>query len=250
MPGEEVPKDRRFAAFTLEGAHRRFVAMVQDIKDAWRRDKSQWLIKTGVCSTLLLGTSALYAHKLLSSLRATGCSTDSMLLGFGAVYTGRLLLSMHVFQSRPPDWHEVPIVYMAFIPSIFATFVVARAPTAVCDARHYAAALLYAAGSALSSVSEYQRYVFKANPANKGKLMTTGLWAMSMHINYLGDSVLFTGWTLAAVGAWWAWWVPVVITVLFVKMHIPGLDEYLKDRYPKEFPAYAARTAKFLPGIY
>ena len=227
--------------------------MVQDIKDAWRRDKSQWLIKTGVCSTLLLGTSALYAHKLLSSLRATGCSTvhtDSMLLGFGAVYTGRLLLSMHIFQSRPPDWHEVPIVYMAFIPSIFATFVVARAPTAVCDPRHYAAALLYAAGSALSSVSEYQRYVFKANPANKGKLMTTGLWAMSMHINYLGDSVLFTGWTLAAVGAWWAWWVPVVITVLFVKMHIPGLDEYLKDRYPKEFPAYAARTAKFLPGIY
>merc|ERR1712167_271291 len=41
-----------------------------------------------------------------------------------------------------------------------------------------------------------------------------------------------------------------VTTGLFVFMHIPGLDEYLADRYPKEFPKYAATTAKFIPYIY
>jgi steroid 5-alpha reductase family enzyme len=80
--------------------------------------------------------------------------------------------------------------------------------------------------------------------------MTTGLWAWSMHVNYLGDSLLFIGWTLAAGGAWWTWFVPTVVTTLFLTMHIPNLDEYLLHRYPHEFPAYAAKTSKFMPCIY
>ena len=61
-----------------------------------------------------------------------------------------------------------------------------------------------------------------------------------------------TGWTLASSGlaVSWTWWAVVVMTLLFIFMHIPGLDEYLADRYPAEFPAYAAKTAKFIPGVY
>ena len=92
----------------------------------------------------------------------------------------------------------------------------------------------------------------RSTQANKGKLMTTGLWALTMHANYFGDTLLFTGWTLASSGlaVSWTWWAVPVMTALFVFMHIPGLDEYLADRYPKEFPKYAATTAKFVPFVY
>ena len=220
------------------------------IKDTWRLDKSNWRLKTSICGTLLLCAIVLYLRELDLASCATGCGSDSMLVVFGVVYTGRVLLSMLVFLPRPPDWHEIPVVYVVFIPSVFATLACGRTQTDVCGPWHYAAAVLYVLGSALSSVGEYQRYVFKARPANKGKLMTTGLWAWSMHVNYLGDSLLFSGWTLAAGGAWWTWLVPTVITLLFVFMHIPNLDEYLSYRYPGEFSSYAAKTSKFIPGIY
>ena len=41
-----------------------------------------------------------------------------------------------------------------------------------------------------------------------------------------------------------------MMTLMFVFYHIPALDRYLADRYGAEFSAYAARTAKFVPGIY
>jgi len=33
-----------------------------------------------------------------------------------------------------------------------------------------------------------QLKAFISNPANKGKLMTTGLWAWTRHPNYFGES--------------------------------------------------------------
>ena len=176
---------------------------------------------------------------------------DQTLLVFGVVYVARLYFAMLVLWSRPPDWHEIPIVYVFFIPSIFYTM--ARGKIDECSAPVTAVAIvLYVVGSGFSTIGEYQRYVFKKQPANKGKLMTGGLWALTMHANYFGDTLLFTGWTLASSGlaVSWTWWAVPVMTALFVFMHIPGLDEYLADRYPKEFPKYAATTAKFVPFVY
>ena len=181
---------------------------------------------------------------------ATQCP-DQTLLVFGVVYVARLYFAMLVLWSRPPDWHEIPIVYVFFIPSIFYTM--ARGKIDACSAPVTAVAIvLYVVGSGFSTVSEYQRYAFKKQPANKGKLMTGGLWSLTMHANYFGDTLLFTGWTLASSGlaVSWTWWAVPVMTALFVFMHIPGLDEYLADRYPKEFPKYAATTAKFVPFVY
>ena len=216
------------------------------VRDAFRFDKSQSLLKQVVASLLVIGTTVAYVLALLPS---NSC-TNIVLASFGVIYAARLLFACFVLWSRPPDWHEIPVVYVVFIPSIFATMYYGRNTMPDCLITLYPAGLLYVAGSLLSTIGESQRYVFKANPSNKGRLMTTGLWAWSMHVNYFGDSILFTGWTLAAAGAWWTWWVPIVITALFVFMHIPGLDEYLADRYPTEFPAYAAKTSKLVPGLY
>ncbi len=104
-------------------------------------------------------------------------------------------------------------------------------------------------GSALNTGSELQRHVWKARPGSKGRCYTGGLFAYSMHINYLGDSILFTGWAILAASLW-ALTVPVAMTVMFIFFHIPPLDAYLAQRYGAEFEAYASKTARFLPFVY
>jgi len=104
-------------------------SMAPVIKDIWRLDKSNWRLKTSICGTLLLCAIVMYLRELDLASCAKGCGTDSMLVVFCVVYTARLLLSMLVFQPRPPDWHEIPIVYIVFILSIFATLVAARKRT-------------------------------------------------------------------------------------------------------------------------
>ncbi len=104
-------------------------------------------------------------------------------------------------------------------------------------------------GSFFNTGSELQRHIWKRAPAHKGQCYTGGLFAHSMHINYFGDSVLFTGWALLTT-SWFAFAIPAFMTVSFVFFHIPGLDAYLADRYGAAFKSYAASTAKFVPYIY
>jgi protein-S-isoprenylcysteine O-methyltransferase Ste14 len=70
-----------------------------------------------------------------------------------------------------------------------------------------------------------------------------------MHINYFGDSVLFTGWAILAASVF-AFSIPVLMIAMFVFVHIPPLDAYLAQRYGDEFKDYAAKTAKFVPFVY
>ncbi|XYK81639.1 MAG: DUF1295 domain-containing protein [Labrenzia sp.] len=105
------------------------------------------------------------------------------------------------------------------------------------------------AGSILNTGSELQRREWKKLPASKGRCYTSGLFAYAMHINYFGDTVLFTGWALLTT-SYFAAIVPVFMTLGFVFFHIPALDTYLAERYGAEFKAYAERTAKFVPFVY
>ncbi|AUQ58647.1 putative membrane protein [Phaeobacter inhibens] len=104
-------------------------------------------------------------------------------------------------------------------------------------------------GSVVNTGSEMQRWHWKKRPESKGHCYTDGLFAYSMHVNYLGDSILFTGWAILTASLWAAV-VPMLMTGMFLFYHIPALDRYLADRYGAEFRAYAARTAKFLPFVY
>tara|TARA_R110002049_G_scaffold295840_1_gene483520 strand:- start:17475 stop:18155 length:681 start_codon:yes stop_codon:yes gene_type:complete len=104
-------------------------------------------------------------------------------------------------------------------------------------------------GSYLNTGSELQRRAWKKLSGSKGRCFTSGLFGYSVHINYLGDSILFTGWAMLTASIW-AFSIPLLMTLLFVFYHIPPLDEYLADRYGEEFRAYARKTAKFVPFLY
>jgi steroid 5-alpha reductase family enzyme len=45
-------------------------------------------------------------------------------------------------------------------------------------------------GFGLEAIADFQKRRFKADPANKGKYIDTGLWSISRHPNYLGEIIL------------------------------------------------------------
>ena len=50
----------------------------------------------------------------------------------------------------------------------------------------------------VESIGDAQLTRFKADPANKGRLMDQGLWSWTRHPNYFGDSVVWWGlWLIA-----------------------------------------------------
>lgn len=104
-------------------------------------------------------------------------------------------------------------------------------------------------GSYLNTGSEFQRWKWKKQPSSKGRCYTQGLFHYATHINYFGDSVLFTGWAVLAASIF-AWSIPVFVIAGFVLFHMPALDTYLSKRYGVEFDEYAAKTAKLFPCIY
>jgi protein-S-isoprenylcysteine O-methyltransferase Ste14 len=109
--------------------------------------------------------------------------------------------------------------------------------------------LLYLSGSYINTHSEYYRHLWKLKEENKGRLYTEGLFSLAMHINYLGDILLFTG--LAMITQSLSMFViPLIMALIFVFYIIPSLDRYLENKYKNEFKDYANKTKKLIPMIY
>lgn len=109
---------------------------------------------------------------------------------------------------------------------------------------------LFAVGFVIEAVADHQLWAFKARPANRGRLMTEGLFRWSRHPNYFGETVLWWGLGLvsvAASGAWWALIGPGLITILLLKVSgVTLLDAHLSATKPG-YADWAARTPAFLP---
>jgi len=108
---------------------------------------------------------------------------------------------------------------------------------------------LFSVGSALETVSEFQRMQFRALGSNKGKLFTGGLFSISRNVNYLGYTLWRTGLATFSGSTFIA-----ALTCLFFlfgfSREIPKKENYLEKKYP-EFQEYKKVTqAAFLPGIW
>ncbi|MCP4351573.1 MAG: DUF1295 domain-containing protein [Desulfobacterales bacterium] len=104
-------------------------------------------------------------------------------------------------------------------------------------------------GSYLNTRSEYLRYIWKKKEENKGCVYTDGLFKYAIHINYLGDIVLFTG--LAMIGnALILLIIPGSMAFIFIAILIPLKETYLENKYGNEFIDYMSKTKKLIPWIY
>jgi steroid 5-alpha reductase family enzyme len=109
---------------------------------------------------------------------------------------------------------------------------------------------VFAAGLAFETIGDMQLARFKADPANKGRLMTTGLWAWTRHPNYFGDATVWVGLTLIALEAPFGWMTvlsPVVMAHFLVNVSGKALLERgMAEKYP-EYAAYRRSTSGFFP---
>ncbi len=110
-------------------------------------------------------------------------------------------------------------------------------------------------GFAIEALADRQKSVFKQDPSNTGRFITTGLWSWSRHPNYFGEIVLWTGIAIMAVPilSGWRWIVlisPVFVALLLTRVSgIPMLEARAEERWgdDEEFRAYTRRTSVLIP---
>lgn len=110
--------------------------------------------------------------------------------------------------------------------------------------------LLWTTGLFFEAVGDRQLHRFKADPANKGRIMDRGLWAWTRHPNYFGDFLVWWGLFLVAAGSWTAAALAVVAPLVMSCLLIWGSGKRLLERHMAGRPgysAYAARTSGFFP---
>lgn len=114
----------------------------------------------------------------------------------------------------------------------------------------YVGIVVWTIGILIEIVADQQKSAFRADPANKGKFINTGLWAWSRHPNYFGEILLWTGMAIIAVpvleGWQWATLIsPVFVFFLLTRVSgVPMLEEAADERWggQDDYEAYKRNT--------
>jgi steroid 5-alpha reductase family enzyme len=113
-----------------------------------------------------------------------------------------------------------------------------------------AGAALWAVGFGCEALGDWQLARFRAEAANRGKVMDRGLWRYTRHPNYFGDAVVWWGFFLIALSTpagWWSALGPIVMTFFLLRVSGVALLERGLERRKPEYQAYVERTSAFFP---
>ena len=113
--------------------------------------------------------------------------------------------------------------------------------------------LLWFVGFFFQAVGDYQLFVFKKDPANKGKVMKYGVWKYTRHPNYFGEASMWWGIFLLScisahdiIGVLLRMIGPATIT--FMLLRVSGVT-MLENKYKgnEEYESYQRNTSSFIP---
>jgi steroid 5-alpha reductase family enzyme len=115
--------------------------------------------------------------------------------------------------------------------------------------------VVWLAGFAVEAVADLQKSRFRADPANRGRFIATGLWAWSRHPNYAGEIVLWVGVALIALPVLGGWQLLTLVSPFFVALllirvsGVPMLERKADATWGgrPEYEAYKARTPVLVP---
>jgi len=198
----------------------------------------------GVLVTVLL---ALYALRLTSNFYRDwpGLSKEdfryrSFRQRFGRAYWPVSFVGIHLFPTI--------MVYLGCLP----LYAIHRLGTNGINWLDAVGAIVLLGAIGLAYVADEQLRSFRSDPANRGGVITSGLWALSRHPNYLGEIATWWGlWLLGlAAGARWWWTVAgaAAITLMFVFVSIPMMERRLLQTRAG-YASYRARTPMLLPRL-
>lgn len=116
-----------------------------------------------------------------------------------------------------------------------------------------AGVVLWLTGFLFEAIGDWQLRRFKADSANKGKVMRTGLWQYTRHPNYFGDALLWWGYFAFALNLLPLGLVtvysPILMTTLLMRVSgVALLEQNLKKTKP-EYADYIESTNAFFPGL-
>ena len=113
------------------------------------------------------------------------------------------------------------------------------------------ATLIWLVGFTFEALGDWQLRRFKANPANKGRVLNTGVWRYTRHPNYFGDATQWWAFYVIALaaGGWWTIFSPIIMTILLMRVSgVTLLEKTLKETRPG-YKEYVDSTSEFIPWL-
>jgi steroid 5-alpha reductase family enzyme len=126
------------------------------------------------------------------------------------------------------------------------------APESPLGAAALAGIALWFVGMVFEGLGDWQLARFRRDPANRGKVLDTGLWRYTRHPNYFGDACVWWGIWLAAadsgaVHALASLPGPLFLTFTLTRWSGKPLLEKGMAKSRPGYAAYVARTSDFIP---
>lgn len=114
----------------------------------------------------------------------------------------------------------------------------------------YIGACVWTFGFLFETIGDLQLILFKGDEANRGKILTSGLWKYTRHPNYFGEAVLWWGFYIIALAAgfWWTVFSPLIMSILLLKVSGVAMLERTMKKKPG-YEEYMKRTSVFVPWL-
>ncbi|MBL8380024.1 MAG: DUF1295 domain-containing protein [Burkholderiales bacterium] len=115
---------------------------------------------------------------------------------------------------------------------------------------HGPALVVFMVGFAFQGLGDWQLARFKADPANRGRVLDSGVWGLTRHPNYFGEALMWWAFWCMSLAHPWGW--ATIVMPLWVTWFMardsatPMQERYLMKSKPG-FAEYAARVPRFVP---
>ena len=260
-----APGGATFAGWPVYGLCVTLAFLVQWVMfvDSWVRQTEHLFDLTG---------SVTYVSVALAALVLTGAFDARSLLITAAVVVWASRLGSFLFHRVRQAGHDsrfrtilpsFPVLLMTWTlqgtwVSLTASCVLVAVSSATAlplDLWAVAGITLWCTGFAVEVIADRQKQAFRADPDNRDRFITSGLWSWSRHPNYFGEITLWIGLAIASVPVLTGWQHVALASPLFVGFlltRVSGvrmLEKQAEKRWGRDpdYVAYRDSTSPLIP---